>query len=140
MIDQKRQDIVGYEPTVTPSILASVPDCLFKILASSLEENRNTALPLLLSSNTLANRFILERWGIRPSQRKRYRNLFVTVRKRCRDLFRQYITRGRLEWRSGPNIVTFGVFKFDEVRGNVILGFVHILPGEEWKLRRYCEG
>ena len=89
---------------------------------------------ILISSNSLANRFILERWDIRPSQRKRFRNLFATVRKQCRDVFTHYLALGRIEWVGKNERYVFGIFKYDEIRGNLILGFVSIPPGSEWKL------
>ncbi len=57
------------EPQTTPSILGGVPDLLKSTLLESLDGGNER---LLLSSNSLANKFILGRWGIRPTQRKRY--------------------------------------------------------------------
>jgi hypothetical protein len=39
-----------------------------------------------------------------------------------------------VEWTdiSGRNL--FGVYKFDEIRGNLILGFVVMTPESEWTL------
>ncbi|MFW9799038.1 MAG: hypothetical protein ACFFD9_01240 [Candidatus Thorarchaeota archaeon] len=119
---------------MTPSILASVPDCFKKTLIESTEKLRKKRKSILVSSNSLANRFILERWGIRPSQRKRYRNLFANVRKQCRAIFQHYLARGKIEWTDSKKKHVFGVFKFDEIRGNLILGFVLISPEAEWKL------
>jgi len=79
---------------------------------------------ILVSSNGLANRFILERWGIRPSQRRRYRNLYASVRKQTRNLLQHYLLRERVEWTLAGDTRRFGVFKFDEIRGNLIVGFV----------------
>jgi hypothetical protein len=78
----------------------------------------------------------MERWGIRPSQRKRYRNLFTKVRKQSRAIFHHYLARGRLEWTSRTDSYVFGIFKFDEIRGNLILGFVPMSPDSEWTLRQ----
>ncbi|RLI56034.1 MAG: hypothetical protein DRP09_07745 [Candidatus Thorarchaeota archaeon] len=89
---------------------------------------------VLISSNSLANKFIFSRWGIRPSQRRRYRNLFTSVRKHCRVLFQHYLLRGRVQWTEGNEQRIFGVYKFDEIRGNLIVGFVLIAPGSEWTL------
>ncbi|MFW9886901.1 MAG: hypothetical protein ACFFER_01890 [Candidatus Thorarchaeota archaeon] len=124
-----------FEPKTTPSILASIPDCFRSILLEAVEKLKKKEKSTLISSNSLANRFILERWGIRPSQRKRYRNLFAQVRKQCRAIFQHYLTRGRVEWTTDNSSYVFGVFKFDEIRGNLILGFVLTPPGSEWKLR-----
>ena len=122
-----------HEPKVTPSILDRVPDCLrqaLEITIEDLEKQRS----ILISSNNLANRFIFGQWKIRPSQRRRYRELFATVRKRCRDVFNHYLSRGRIEWSEKGEIILFGVYKFDEIRGNLILGFVNIPNEEDWKL------
>lgn len=89
----------------------------------------------MISSNSLANRFILERWGIRPSQRRRFKNLFASVRKQCRSIFHHVLARGRFEWELGRERFVFGVYKFDEIRGNLILGFVEVSPEAEWTLR-----
>jgi len=112
------------EPAVTTSILASIPDVLHNVLLENVERTTERRISILVSSNNLTNRFILERWGIRSSQRRRYKNLYGTIRKQCRDIFRNYLTRGKIICRVKTNAYTFGVFKFDEVRGNLILGFV----------------
>ena len=124
-----------FEPETTPSILATIPSCFRSILLESVEKLKKQQKSILISSNSLANRFILERWGIRPSQRKRYRNLFTQIRKQCRAIFQHYLTRGRIEWTTNNRNYVFGVFKFDEIRGNLILGFVLTPPESEWKLR-----
>jgi hypothetical protein len=112
------------EPKVTTSILANIPDCLHSILLDGLQRIQEKRASILVSSNSLANRFILDRWGIRSSQRRRYKNLFSTIRKQCRAIFRNYLARGKLKWRTHDEELVFGVYKFDEVRGNLILGFV----------------
>ncbi len=120
------------EPEATPSILASIPDCLRNALKEAV--NNRGRKSVLISSNSLTNRFILSRWSIRPSQRRKYKNLFASVRKQSRVVFQHYLLRGRVEWddESGRNV--FGVYKFDEIRGNLILGFVVMTPDSEWTL------
>lgn len=120
------------EPEPSPSILAGIPDSLRVALNESVQRTARGRKSVLISSNSLANRFIFERWGIRPSQRRRYRNLFTAVRKQCRVIFQHYLLRGRVDWDSGSEKLVFGVYKFDEIRGNIILGFVYISP--EWTL------
>jgi len=110
------------EPEATASVLDSIPDCLKDTLLKSSTPEGKGRKSVLISSNNLANRFILSRWGIRPSQRRRYKNLFASIRKHCRVLFNI----------SGKHL--FGVYKFDEVRGNLILGFVVMTPESEWTL------
>ncbi len=120
------------EPEVTPSILASIPECLRNALKEAV--NSRGRKSVLISSNSLTNRFIFSRWNIRPSQRRRYKNLFASVRKQSRIVFQHFLLRGRVEWNdeSGRNV--FGVYKFDEIRGNLILGFVAMTPDSEWTL------
>ncbi|MFW9794877.1 MAG: hypothetical protein ACFFEE_11270 [Candidatus Thorarchaeota archaeon] len=122
------------EPNATPSILASIPECLRDALKEAMESRGRKSV--LISSNSLSNRFIFSRWGIRPSQRRRYKNLFASVRKQSRIVFQHYLLRGRVEWtdESGRNV--FGVYKFDEIRGNLILGFVVMTPDSEWTLSK----
>ena len=122
------------EPEVTAEILAKIPDCLKDTLLTSSPTQGNGRRSVLISSNNLANRFILSRWGIRPSQRRRFKNLFDTIRKHCRILFNHYLLRGRIEWIDISGKHLFGVYKFDEVRGNLILGFVVMTPESEWHL------
>ena len=122
------------EPETTPSILANIPECLRRVLKETSEASTKKKRATLISSNSLANRFILERWGIRPSQRRRFKNLFASVRKQCRNIFQHLLARGRMEWNIGSTRFVFGVYKFDEIRGNLILGFVDIPPEEEWTL------
>ncbi|MFW9844132.1 MAG: hypothetical protein ACFFEV_06135 [Candidatus Thorarchaeota archaeon] len=113
------------EPEVTPSVQAAIPALLKSQLVNSvLGKNERTKKSTLISSNSLANKFIFERWGIRSSQRRKYRNLFSDVRKRCRNLFKFFIQKGQISTHLNGIIYEFGVFKFDEVRGNLILGFV----------------
>ena len=121
------------EPKVTTSILASIPDVLHNVLQENVQRTTERRLSILVSSNNLTNRFILERWGIRSSQRRRYKNLYSTIRKQCRAIFRNYLTRGKIGWRVQTDKYTFGVFKFDEVRGNLILGFVPPHDYLDWK-------
>ncbi|MGY5859490.1 MAG: hypothetical protein RTU63_08975 [Candidatus Thorarchaeota archaeon] len=122
------------EPEPTPSVLASIPDCLKDTLLNSSTPEGKGRKSVLISSNNLANRFILSRWDIRPSQRRRYKNLFSSIRKHCRILFNHYLTRGRIEWIDISGKHLFGVYKFDDVRGNLILGFVKMTPESEWTL------
>ena len=127
------EDSTFREPKVTTSVLASIPDCLHIMLLDNLQRTSEKRTSILVSSNNLANRFILERWGIRSSQRRRYKNLFSTVRKQCRAIFRTYLARGKLVWTYQNDEFVFGVFKFDEVRGNLILGFVPPYGYLDWR-------
>ncbi len=127
---------IAREPEATPSTLASIPDCLKEVLLDSATAEGKGRKSVLISSNNLSNRFIFSRWGIRPSQRRRYRNLFTSIRKHCRILFNHYLLRGRIEWIDIAGKHLFGVYKFDEVRGNLILGFVVMTPESEWTLSK----
>ena len=120
------------EPEPTPSILASIPECLRDALKEAVSTRGRRSV--LISSNSLTNRFIFARWGIRPSQRRRYKNLFASVRKQSRVVFQHYLLRGRVEWTDSSGRNVFGVYKFDEIRGNLILGFVAMTPESEWTL------
>jgi len=112
------------EPKVTPSVQAAIPDVLKSQLVESVAgKNERKKKSILVSSNSLANKFIFERWGIRSSQRRKYRNLFSDVRKRCRNLFKFFLQKGQISTQQNGVEYTFGVFRFDEVRGNLILGF-----------------
>jgi hypothetical protein len=127
------EDSTFREPAVTTSILASIPDCLQNMLKENLQRTAKRRTSILVSSNNLANRFILERWRIRSSQRRRYKNLFGTVRKQCRALFRNYLARGKVVWKTQNDDFIFGVFEFDEVRGNLILGFAPPCGYLDWR-------
>ena len=122
------------DPEATPSILASIPDCLKETLLDSINDEKRGRRSVLVSSNNLTNRFIFLKWGIRPSQRRKYRNLFASIRKHCRILFQHYLLRGKMEWIDSSGRHLFGIYKFDEVRGNLILAFVTMSPGSEWTL------
>lgn len=127
------EDSTFREPKVTTSVLASIPDCLRNMLIENMRRSADRRTSILVSSNNLANRFILERWGIRSSQRRRYKNLFSTIRRQCRTIFRNYLARGKIRWKDHCGDVSYGVFKFDEVRGNLILGFVEPCGYLDWK-------
>ncbi|NHI90414.1 MAG: hypothetical protein EAX87_12910 [Candidatus Thorarchaeota archaeon] len=120
----ENKDSIYREPRITTSILANIPECLYSVLQDNLLRLQKRGASILVSSNSLANRFILDRWGIRSSQRRRYKNLFSTIRKQCRAIFRNYLAGGKIKWRTHEEELVFGVYKFDEVRGNLILGFV----------------
>ena len=122
------------DPEATPSVLDSIPDCLRDTLLDSIDSEKKGKKSILISSNNLTNRFIFSKWGIRPSQRRRYRNLFSSIRKHCRILFQHYLLRGKMEWIDSSGKHLFGIYKFDEVRGNLILGFVVMTPESEWTL------
>ena len=115
---------------ITPSVLAAIPETLRVLLESNVGRKKS----ILMSSNSLSNRFILNRWEIKPSQRKRNIQLFYEIRKQCRLIFKHFHARGQIEWeRNGKNYV-FGVFKYDDIKGNIVLGFVPIPPEKEWIL------
>jgi hypothetical protein len=132
MIENRREHAGPY-PTLTPSILADIPNLLRKMLIEA--SNQNKRGPILVSSNRLANRFIFERWGIRPSQRKRYKTLFSDLRRHCRILFQYLLKHERFEWKSGTQNHSFGAFKYDLIRGNLILSFRYLNPKNDWILR-----
>ncbi len=114
--------------------MAKIPDILRLLIEDQVRNRKEVKISLLISSNSLANKFILSEWGIRPSQRRRYKNLFVVIRRQCRLLFQHLTKDGRFEWTKNGEKFTFGTFKYDEVRGNLILGFVQIPPDSEWTL------
>ncbi len=124
----ENKDSIYREPGITTSILANIPECLYSMLQENQQRLQKKGASILVSSNSLANRFILDRWGIRSSQRRRYKNLFSIIRKQCRAIFRNYLARGKLKWRTQSIELVFGVYKFDEIRGNLILGFVYVDP------------
>ncbi|MHA2065442.1 MAG: hypothetical protein ACXABY_13785 [Candidatus Thorarchaeota archaeon] len=125
------QSTAEIETRATPSAMADLPIILKGLLSTSVS-NKQHRKSVLLSSNSLANRFILEKWGIRPSQRKRNKNLFSISRKHSRRLFRRLLDRGRFEWATREKELAFGVYKFDEIRGNLILGFVKLNLDSPW--------
>lgn len=108
----------------------SVSECLNDTLSESLLEPEQPPDSTLVSSNKLANRYIFEKWGIRASQRRKYRNLFSKVRQQCRQLFRQYLYEGKVEVSNDARKHTLWVYKFDDIRGNLILGFAKIPVGK----------
>ena len=115
------------EPKITPSVLAAVPDILKKYLHEVvMKPPTRKRKSMLISSNSLANRFIFARWGIRASQRRRYKNLFSKIRAQCRTYFHHILSTGQITSTNGKDTFRFGVYKFDEVRGNLIFGFVYI--------------
>ncbi len=124
-----RNETTYYEPQITASILADLPTCLRAIL-SEVAAGRS----ILVSSNSLSNRFIFDKWGIRPSQRRRYRHLFSTVRRQSRQMFDYYLLRGRVEWDVGSEHLIFRVYRFDDIRGNLILEFVRVSNEAAWTL------
>jgi hypothetical protein len=114
------------DPKITPSILATLPDLLkAHLIEISFDKNFvQKKKSILISSNSLANKFIFTKWGIRPSQRRRYRNLFSQIRNQSRSFFQHILLRNRITVNQRNEDYTYGIFKFDEVRGNLILGFV----------------
>lgn len=115
------------EPKITPSVLAAIPDVLKKYLNEAvMKQSTRKRKSMLISSNSLANRFMFTRWGIRASQRKRYKNLFSKIRQQCRTYFHHLLSTGQITSTNGKDTFRFGVYKFDEVRGNLIFGFVFI--------------
>lgn len=121
------------EPIPTPSQLAGTIDCLREVLAENIVVSQTEPRSTLVSSNALANRFIMNHWDIRPSQRKRYKNLFLAVRRRTRRLFEGLLAKERIELEAEDTINTILIHKFDDVRGNIILAFREIPQGAEYK-------
>ncbi|MFW9845867.1 MAG: hypothetical protein ACFFD6_03910 [Candidatus Thorarchaeota archaeon] len=124
------------EPRATTSVMADLPSTLRGVLEASVRDGQRRK-SVLISSNSLANRFILDKWGIRPSQRKRNKNLFSISRKHARKFFQILLQTGRIDWNTNDSDYTFGVFKFDEIRGNLILGFIPLDPESPWNSRFY---
>jgi hypothetical protein len=133
--NEHKESDEAISPEATDAVLASVPDVLKNKLRATILRSEKEKSSTLISSNTLANHFIYEKWGIRASQRRRYRNLFTQVRRQCRDVFRHFLRRGWLEIRDDATKHTFGVYQFDDKRGNLILGFVKVNPETEWHIR-----
>ncbi|MEM2142801.1 MAG: hypothetical protein QXQ81_06055 [Candidatus Thorarchaeota archaeon] len=50
--------------------------------------------------------------------------MFACVRRHSRDLMNTILMRGYVECPSVADRLVFSAFKFDEVRGNLILGFL----------------
>ncbi|MFX0107058.1 MAG: hypothetical protein ACFE7R_02135 [Candidatus Hodarchaeota archaeon] len=116
--------VLRKDPRLTASVLADIPTVLRKILIQNETRSTTSGKSILVSSNTLANKFILNQWGIRSSQRKRFKNLFSQVRKRCRQIFHHYRKQGIIRWENGEKKYLFAVLSYDEIRGNVILSFI----------------
>jgi len=133
-MDADRTEDAFREPKMTPSVPVNTLECLRGMLMERAKASKLKPKSLLISTNSLSNRFIINRWGIRPSQRKRYKYLFASVRMQCRGIFRHFIAKGRIEWDFDSESYLFGVYKFDEIRGNLILGFVAVSPDAEWTL------
>lgn len=110
------------EPQTT-SILRGVHDLLRSVLIESVSNGNER---LLLSSNSLANKFTLERWTIRPAQRRRYKDLFASVKKHSRTLFLYYTHLERIAWTESDTQYIFGCYEFDEIRGNIVLSFARL--------------
>ncbi|MDH4213167.1 MAG: hypothetical protein OEV85_04540 [Candidatus Thorarchaeota archaeon] len=117
------------EPSLTPSSISSIPSHLKMTLLEILSRYEGKGRKgILISSNSLANKFIHLQWNIRPTQRRQYRNLFLAVREECRSIFQYYINNREVIYQEHGTDYKFRVYKFDEVRGNLILGFVYIDP------------
>jgi len=115
------------EPVLTPRSISNISSLLKLTLLEILSRcDRKGRKSVLISSNSLANKFIFSQWGIRPSQRRQYRNLFLAVREQCRCIFQYYTNKGEVICQNHGMDHKFGVYKFDEVRGNLILGFVYV--------------
>jgi hypothetical protein len=113
------------EPNITPNEISKIPMVLKQILTEKIQKQEGKKRKsTLISSNGLANRFIHLQWGIRPSQRRHYRNLFSSVREQCRILFQYYLRQGEIIDGRENHDYGYHVYKFDEVRGNLILGFI----------------
>ncbi len=133
--DEKNKRSIRWTPEVTPSVLGSIPDVLRTVVADTVNHpDRKSAT--LVSSNSIANRCILDRWGIRPSQRNRFKQLFSLIRKHTRKVFEHYLARGWIELKLGSQSVNYRIIKFDEARGNLILKFIEITKENEWLLSR----
>jgi hypothetical protein len=117
---------VPSEPALTLSKIADISIVLKQTLSEMIQKQEGKKRKsTLVSSNSLANRFIRLQWEIRPSQRRQYRNLFSTVRGQCRTLFQYYIRQGEIIDRRPDAEYRYHIYRFDEIRGNLILGFVY---------------
>ncbi len=96
-------------------------------LQDILIESGKKGKSILVTSNSLANQYILGQWGYRPSQRRQFKDFFNEVRKQCSEIFHQLLSETKIEWEEDQGTHFFGIHKFDEIRGNLILGFVEIV-------------
>ena len=107
-------------------------DELDKLNKRVLEENirRHGYEPrkILLSSKNYAKQFIKFKWGYNESQQTIHRDLFLSVRKQCYDLFKHYKKKKTLKWESEGSSYHFKVKKFDELKCNLILKFTPVIP------------
>ena len=128
--DKNRPDCVRPAPQTVPGapVISTIRSTLQRTVIESHRNRRST----LISSNNLANKFIFERWGIRSSQRQRYRNLFNQVRTQSRSVMRQCLDEGKLDVIDKTDTHRFDVYKFDDIRGNLILGFIRVKGKERW--------
>jgi hypothetical protein len=114
------------EPLLTSSVIANIPIVLKQTLIETIQrQEAKKRRSILISSNNLANRFIHLQWGIRPSSLRHYRNLFSAVREQCRILFHYYLKQEEVIDRRLGAEYKYQVYKFDEVRGNLVLRFVY---------------
>ena len=132
VINLPRREDVNNPKSDGPSAATRLPQTIAHCLRAKLQEtiidSERGKKSTLVSSNKLANRFILERWGIRPSQRRRYKNLFSKIRKQSRRILQQYLKSGKLELTNNSDKYLFGIYQFDDIRGNLIIGFFVISP------------
>ncbi|TXT54751.1 MAG: hypothetical protein BAJATHORv1_50002 [Candidatus Thorarchaeota archaeon] len=126
--NHNQRDYTLFEGPLLQSIQSYLVKKLKRVASSSSDEYPSA----IIGSNTLADQFILENWGIRKSQRVSYRNLFQRVRLECRSIFNRYLRLGRLEIDAETRKYAFRVYKFSENRGNLILGFVKYSRNSEW--------
>ncbi len=123
-LGSRRVDYDVFLPSV--SVLAQIPETLKQMLFEMTRHGNESKRTLLVSSNALANKFILTHWGLRPAQRRYHRHLFIAIRRHCRKLFQHYLSRGYVTFELDGLKLHWGVFLYDRVRGNLILGFVHV--------------
>ncbi|MDF1537667.1 MAG: hypothetical protein P1Q69_02050, partial [Candidatus Thorarchaeota archaeon] len=123
--------ILEEDMTPRPEELANITLCLRNELRKSSQANMGKKTPILISSYSLANRFILDTWNVRPGQRQRFKKLYAAVRKHARNLFSEYLSQGRVLWTVNNLQYGFSVYKFSQNRGIIVLGFYPMITERE---------
>lgn len=77
----------------------------------------------LISSDELVSQYVKERWGITSSQEKDIPRRFQQIREQSRRVLQQFLDTGHLHLEVNSRTQLYLVFKFEETRENLVLGF-----------------
>jgi hypothetical protein len=101
----------------------SIRERLRNILLTRIRSSERRKQWNLISSEELVGKYVRERWGVSTSQETCVPRLFQHIRNQSRRVLQQVLDTGQLHLEIDSRAQVYLVFKFEDTRENLVLGF-----------------